>query len=255
MAMLSTYGTHRLCFLQLLLIFSCGVPSICHAQTIDELQRSRTAVYEELVSIGLTEHKTGSGSQQEVFDAKVMLLDAKIEAAPDAKARIKLLKEKVKAYVEQEAFQNAAFSEGIVSRKSMLLTKVQKIEAQIALSRAGETKLAKVTSTQTGIEKLAADQLAAYNRADLDAFCACYHPEVRVFDGDIEKPAGMKEFRKRYVKMFEKGGFSATVSKRVVHGSHCIDLEHWKRDNGRQGTVLVRYTEKDGLIGIVQFLR
>jgi len=109
--------------------------------------------------------------------------------------------------------------------------------------------------SETGIAKLAADQLDAYNRADLDAFCACYHPDVRVFNGEQEKPQGMEAFRERYADMFAKGGFSATISKRVVHEKHCVDLEHWKRANGKTGTVLVRYTEKDGLIGIVQFLR
>lgn len=107
----------------------------------------------------------------------------------------------------------------------------------------------------TGIAKLVAKQLDAYNRADLDEFCSCYHPNVRVFDGNKEKPSGIKAFRERYEKMFSEGGFSATVSKRVVHGDHCVDLEHWQRKNGKRGTVLVRYTRKDGLIGVVQFLR
>ncbi len=105
------------------------------------------------------------------------------------------------------------------------------------------------------IAKLATDQLAAYNRADLDAFCACYHPDVRVFNGDEEKPRGIEAFRSRYAEMFAKGGFSATVPKRITLGDHCVDLEHWSRDNGKRGEVLVRYTERDGLIGVVQFLR
>ena len=107
---------------------------------------------------------------------------------------------------------------------------------------------------ESNIARLAAQQLDAYNRADLDAFCDCYHPEVRVFDGEMEKTQGIEAFRERYVEMFAKGGFSAKVSARVVHAGHCIDLEHWQRSNGKSGTVLVRYTEKDGRIGIVQFL-
>ena len=55
--------------------------------------------------------------------------------------------------------------------------------------------------------------------------------------------------------MFEKGGFGASVSNRVALGKHCVDVEHWWRDSGKKRDVLVRYTEKDGLIGIVQFLR
>ena len=32
------------------------------------------------------------------------------------------------------------------------------------------------------IARLASRQLEAYNRADLEAFCACYHPNVLVYD-------------------------------------------------------------------------
>jgi hypothetical protein len=35
----------------------------------------------------------------------------------------------------------------------------------------------------TPIERLAQQQLDAYNRADLNAFVACYHPEVRILNG------------------------------------------------------------------------
>jgi len=105
------------------------------------------------------------------------------------------------------------------------------------------------------IVKLAIQQLEAYNRADLDAFCACYHSDVRVFNGDEEKPSGIVEFKKRYADMFQNRKFGAEVSTRISLGRHCIDVERWWRDGGETGEVLVRYTEKDGLIGVVQFLR
>ncbi|QEG24096.1 nuclear transport factor 2 family protein [Mariniblastus fucicola] len=108
---------------------------------------------------------------------------------------------------------------------------------------------------QSVITTLAIKQLDAYNRADLDGFCACYHADVRVFDGEEEKPPGIEAFRARYAKMFSKGGFGASVPTRVSLGKHCVDLEHWWRESGKRGEVLVRYTEKDGLIGTVQFLR
>jgi hypothetical protein len=116
------------------------------------------------------------------------------------------------------------------------------------------------TPVSVGLEEevittLATNQLAAYNRADLDGFCACYHPDVRVFDGEEEKPPGIEAFRSRYVDMFAKGGFGASVPTRMALGSHCVDLEHWWRANGQRGEVLVRYTERDGLIGTVQFFR
>ena len=36
------------------------------------------------------------------------------------------------------------------------------------------------------IAELAQRQLAAYNTADLDGFCACYHPQVAVWDDTSE---------------------------------------------------------------------
>lgn len=110
------------------------------------------------------------------------------------------------------------------------------------------------------IQTLAARQLSAYNTSDLDAFVACYHPEVRVFD-DLELSfEGRDAFRARYAPMFEHGDFGGEVPQRVVMGIHCVDLEHWwRRDpetgERRHGSLLVRYTERDGLIGTVQFLR
>lgn len=112
-----------------------------------------------------------------------------------------------------------------------------------------------VAASESLIEKLAAEQLNAYNRADLDAFCACYHDDVQVFDGEEEKPRGIEAFRKRYEAKFATGGFGATVPKRIALGDHCIDLEHWWTENGKRGEVLVRYSLKDDRIGTVQFLR
>lgn len=237
-----------------LVLSHCSL-TICFAQTVDELQQARIAIYTEIVEAASARHKIGDGSPQDVFEAKVMLLDAKIDAASTARTRLELLKQKVMVLAELETIQESFFNDGRLSGKEIRITAARKVEAQIAVVKATAAENPQAVSAQTGIEKLAADQLAAYNRADLDAFCACYHPEVRVFDGEKEKPAGIEAFRKRYEKMFQKGGFSATVSQRVVHGDHCVDLEHWQRDNGKKGTVLVRYTEKDGRIGIVQFLR
>lgn len=53
--------------------------------------------------------------------------------------------------------------------------------------------------------KLVQSQLEAYNNRDLDAFCACYHPEVEVTalpTGAVQK--GMEIFRNNYKGLFEK---------------------------------------------------
>lgn len=110
------------------------------------------------------------------------------------------------------------------------------------------------------IADLAARQLAAYNAADLEAFCGCYHPEVRVFEDLEERLVGLEAFRERYRDLFSRWTFGAEVSDRLVLGEHAIDLETWWRidpDGGerREGEILVRYSRREDRIGLVQFLR
>jgi len=114
-------------------------------------------------------------------------------------------------------------------------------------------------NTRPTISDLAARQLDAYNRADLDAFCACYHPQVAVLDTDGQQTIhGIDAFRARYAQKFATGGFGATVPERLAVGPHCVDLEHYWVDSPTgertEGTVLVRYTLRDQQIGTVQFL-
>ena len=111
----------------------------------------------------------------------------------------------------------------------------------------------------TSVEQLASKQLEAYNRSDLEAFVGCYHPAVRVFDGEDQSIDGIDAFRERYRSLFEGWEFGAAVPQRVHLGRHCIDYETWWRvdpstGERTEGSVLVRYEERDGLIGLVQFL-
>lgn len=112
------------------------------------------------------------------------------------------------------------------------------------------------------VAELAARQLEAYNRADLEAFCACYHEKVRVLDEHGEaRTEGLQAFREGYGAMFAKfREIHAEVDERLVLGPHCVDLERWSRldpESGvrSEGVVLVRYTERDGKLAIVEFLR
>lgn len=105
-------------------------------------------------------------------------------------------------------------------------------------------------------------QLAAYNRADLDAFCACYHPDIEVLDetGAVLR-RGMDEFRPRYAELFARHrDVRAEVDERIVLGSHVVERERWsrvERDTGTEhsGVVIVRYTARDGLLRWAEFLR
>lgn len=111
------------------------------------------------------------------------------------------------------------------------------------------------------IEQLAARQLEAYNAADIDAFCQCYHSDVVVLNADSQVTLrGASAFRARYETMFSVGGFGAEVPARLSTGEHCVDHEiYWREARGDQeavrGELLVRYRLREGLIGEVQFLR
>ena len=111
----------------------------------------------------------------------------------------------------------------------------------------------------TDIATLAQAQLDAYNAADLDAFIACYHPEVVVLDGDEVSISGRESMRERYRDLFKDWQFGASVPQRVGGGPHCVDRElYWRSDpetaERSEGEILVRYTAEDGLIAKVQFL-
>lgn len=52
--------------------------------------------------------------------------------------------------------------------------------------------------TKQEMETLVQSQLDAYNRRDLEAFCACYHPEVKV------NCSGLDQFRISYREFFDE---------------------------------------------------
>lgn len=111
-----------------------------------------------------------------------------------------------------------------------------------------------------GVAALATRQLAAYNAGDLDAFCACYHAQVVVYDGETEVVQGIEAFRSQYADMFAAGGFGASVDRRVVVGEHLVEREaYWRVDaetgDRRQGELLVRYSARQGRLAVVQFLK
>ncbi|MCA8939345.1 MAG: nuclear transport factor 2 family protein [Planctomycetes bacterium] len=104
-------------------------------------------------------------------------------------------------------------------------------------------------------------QLAAYNRADIDAFCACYSEDIRVLDAEGNTTLqGMAAFRERYGKMFATmQGIRAEIIGRMTMGNHVVEHELWQRHDPtsgetQSGEVIVRYTEIDGKLAIAQFL-
>ena len=106
-------------------------------------------------------------------------------------------------------------------------------------------------------EEVAQRQLEAYNAHDLEAFVACYHPEVEVRDihsGEL-RLAGMTAFRERYAAVLQKPGLRAEVLRRIALGQVVIDEE---RVVGlREGVVeaVALYQVEGELIRRVWFVR
>jgi hypothetical protein len=77
-------------------------------------------------------------------------------------------------------------------------------------------------------EALAQRQLDAYNARDLEAFLACYHPEVEVRDFPSGKltMSGREAMRERYGELFERAPeLHAALVSRTAHAQVAIDTE------------------------------
>ena len=119
-----------------------------------------------------------------------------------------------------------------------------------------------MSGEETACARLAEAQLFAYNAADLEAFLACYAEDAVLLDeAGAVTMQGKEQMRERYGRLFS--GFReirASIVTRVAMGRHCVDHERWSRvsiETGErsEGEILVRYTERDGLIAVAQFLR
>ena len=72
-------------------------------------------------------------------------------------------------------------------------------------------------------------QLDAYNAHDADAFAACFHPDVRLFDlksGKLRGEPGREALRATYRDVFERcPSLHAEVVSRAVVGNTAFDRE------------------------------
>ncbi|WP_157729485.1 nuclear transport factor 2 family protein [Tumebacillus algifaecis] len=102
-------------------------------------------------------------------------------------------------------------------------------------------------------------QLEAYNRGDIEAFMACYAPDVVVEDaaGNVMMQ-GWDAMYKSYAHMFAQSpDLHCTLVSRIVVGNYVLDEENV---TGRPGTtemshVVAVYQIADGLIQHVRFIR
>lgn len=110
------------------------------------------------------------------------------------------------------------------------------------------------------MEQLAQRQADAYNKRDLEAFCACYHPQIEVSRNMGEPPTlkGIEQFRESYRDRFEKSPqLHCEIKSRIVLENTVVDEEYV---TGLVGSpiglhVVAIYGFQDGLISHVWFAR
>ena len=107
-------------------------------------------------------------------------------------------------------------------------------------------------------EKLAQAQLEAYNNGDIDAFVACYAPDVEVYlQGGPLLYRGLDALRERYEPYFAANPeLHAALLYRMIHGGFAIDHEHVTgRTDGEELFAIAIYEVVDEKIQRVWFIK
>lgn len=77
--------------------------------------------------------------------------------------------------------------------------------------------------------RAAATQLKAYNKGDIDAFAACFHPEIELLDlktNQPRSPGGREALHATYGALFKRcPNLHAEVTHREVVGNVAFDRE------------------------------
>ena len=99
-------------------------------------------------------------------------------------------------------------------------------------------------------------QLDAYNAKDLEAFCACYHPDVLIEDGRGQPLVqGMEELRAFYAKRFALPLLHAELVGRLTAGPWVADQERIVGIGPEPVHAIACYLVEDGRIRRVRMLR
>lgn len=115
--------------------------------------------------------------------------------------------------------------------------------------------------TKDEMVRLVQGQLEAYNKRDIDAFCAFFHPDVQTFrlvPAFEHRVNGMEGFRSGYAAMFSASPrLNCEIKSRIVMNETVID-EEWVTGSanfpeGIHASAI--YAFRDGLIDRVWFSR
>lgn len=100
-------------------------------------------------------------------------------------------------------------------------------------------------------EALVEAQLDAYNRQDIEAFLACFHPEVEFIRWpDRVLETGHASFRRAYLDLWQRSPrLQARILNRMVVGRFVVDLEQLLHHaDGPMEPLVVIYETQDQLI-------
>jgi hypothetical protein len=97
-------------------------------------------------------------------------------------------------------------------------------------------------------------QLAAYNRHDIDAFAATYAEDVVINRRNGEQLLGRQALRETYAPLFARGGCHAEILGRLCEGDWVVDHEVAHGVGDEPLRVLVAYRVREGRIDRVDFL-
>lgn len=104
---------------------------------------------------------------------------------------------------------------------------------------------------------LAQRQLDAYNAHDIDAFAACYHPDVEAWVLPDHTPTlqGRAAIVARYAPYFEAQRPHAALVDRKLLGRFALDFEAVRLADGTALEAWALYQVEDGLIRRIWFVK
>lgn len=100
-------------------------------------------------------------------------------------------------------------------------------------------------------------QVEAYNAHDLDAFVACYGPEISfcTLDGKVNPEQGLAALRQGYKELFARfPRLRVTILRRIVQGRFVVDQERAEGMGAEPVTVTAIYETSGGKIIRVWFI-
>ncbi len=104
------------------------------SKKIRELHRERIAALQQAVDVLTAQQQNAISSQEDVLQARLLVLNAELDASEAGPERVKLREDVVKLLKEKEA--GLSRSRGIVDPVTILNAKADRIKAEIALEEA-----------------------------------------------------------------------------------------------------------------------